>query len=358
MAIRFLCLCLVMLSLYGCTALGFYAQSVTGHMSLMMERDEIARILGDESRPDNLKQKLQLVLEIREFASDGLGLPRNDSYSTYVDTKQRFVVWNVLAAPEFSLELKEWCFLFAGCIKYRGYFSEQDAHEYSVELSKQGLEVYVGGAIAYSTLGWFDDPVLNTFVNYPDANLAGLIFHELAHQQLYVKNDSAFNEGFATLVEMEGVKRWLAANSRVGGDDLALQKYQTLKQRKKTFVAMINATNDKLRSLYGSTASEEEKRQQKSNIILQLREQYQLTKKQWDNYTGYDAWFGSDINNAQLASVATYQDYVPAFQQLLIENRGDLNQFFDAAKALGKLDIDTRNQQLQRLRATFDAAVL
>jgi predicted aminopeptidase len=340
------------LLLSGCSSLSYYSQSVFGHLGLMMQREDIPELLEQGQISDELKQKLRFVIEARRFATEVLSLPDNGSYTSYVDTKQPFVVWNVVAAAELSLDLKKWCFVFAGCISYKGYYAEKDALQYATTLKHEGLDVYVRGATAYSTLGWFDDPVLNTFIKYPEPNLAGIIFHELAHQKLYIKNDSAFNEGFATLVEKEGVRRWLA-NRR--SDPAVLEKYQQRKDRRLQFNRMIVSTNDRLRKLYASTISDSAKREQKNRQKEQLRLEYGRLKKQWGDYAGYDKWMAKELNNAQLGSVSTYQDLVPALQQLLTQNNNDLDAFYIAAQQLGELDPEVRKQKLAVLGGSNEA---
>lgn len=342
-------LSLAMLVISGCGNLGYYAQSISGQMEILRKRESIEGLLENPQLDTSLRRKLSLVQEIRTYASDALGLPNNDSYRSYVDLKRPYVVWNVFAAPEFSFDLKEWCFPFAGCVRYRGYFSRDDAETYAGGLKQEGYDVYVGGVEAYSTLGWFDDPVLNTILRRDDARLAALIFHELAHQQLYVNGDTAFNEGFASTVEVEGVKRWLANKN-----DQQLQlEYNKHSQRQQQFVALVETTRERLDRLYQSDLSDVDKRLQKKSLIAQLQSDYQQLKTEWDGYRGYDAWFSTDMNNAQLANVFTYQDYVPAFQHLLQQQHGDFPAFYRAVAQLAALDKDEREQALHSLNDTI-----
>ena len=344
---KWLLLLPMLLLLAGCSNLGYYAQSIAGQFELLSQRQPIAEVLQDRAVDPALKDKLRKVLEIRTYASETLALPDNDSYRSYVDLKRPYVVWNVFAAPEFSFQLKEWCFPFAGCVRYRGYFAEQDARAYAASLRRQDMDVYVGGVSAYSTLGWFDDPMLNTIIHRDTVNLAGLVFHELAHQQLYVKGDSAFNEGFATTVEIEGVKRWLAQQ----GDAQLSDRYQQQKDRRKQFVELVMQTRDSLEKLYRSGVASPVMRTRKKAIQQHMRGQYQLLKQQWQGYAGYDGWFAGELNNAQLAAVTTYEDYVPAFQQLLKQQHGDLRAFYKAAAGIGALEPAARSKALQLLLA-------
>ncbi|MFV2056052.1 MAG: aminopeptidase, partial [Thiohalomonadales bacterium] len=330
----------------------YYSQSVFGHLGLMMQREDITELLQKDEIPEKLKKKLRFVMEVRQFATEILHLADNDSYTTYVDTQQAYVIWNVVAAPELSLKLTKWCFVFAGCISYKGYYAHSDATDYAETLREEGFDVYVRGATAYSTLGWFDDPVLNTFINYSGPNLAGIIFHELAHQKLYVKNDSAFNESFATFVEKEGVRLWLASQD---ADPQALQKYQQHKQRRKDFNHLIVDTNERLRKVYSGSESDQEKRAQKKIQIEQLQHRYSSLKQKWGGYTGYDAWMARGINNAQLGSVGTYQDWLPAFQGLFAANEANLLDFYRAAEALSELTPEQRDDALKEYSAMIVA---
>lgn len=330
----------------SCSNLTYYWQSARGHMSIMSQRQDIDELLQKPDLQPALRNKLALVKEIRAFASQQLQLPDNDSYTQYADIHRKYVVWNVFAAPEFSLQLKKWCFLFVGCVGYRGYYDEQDAKALAEQIKKdENLEVYVGVALAYSTLGWFDDPVLNTFINYPQANLAGLIFHELTHQLIYIKNDAAFNESLATMVEIEGVKRWLAAHPQ-SGDGL---RYEKEKKVRKAFIGLLLQSNEQLKQLYQSDLPDSVKRRKKTEIIEQLKSRFQAKKQTLQELSVYDRWFNKPINNARLGSVATYQDYVPAFQQLLRECQGDLAVFYQRVGTLSELQKEQREAELNQL---------
>lgn len=337
-----LSLLLVLMPLAGCSTVSYYRQSIGGQLELWKKRQPIADLLTAPGMSDVLREKLQTTLAIRDFASTELALPDNDSYRSYADLQRPFVVWNVFAAQPFELNLKRWCFPFAGCVGYRGYFSQSDAQEFADGLAAKGMDVYVGGVAAYSTLGWFDDPLLNTVLNRPPARIAGLIFHELAHQQLYVEGDTAFNEGFATAVQLEGVRRWLAKY----GDETQRRDYAQFQRRQTDFVTLVTAARDRLRAVYALGADKTDMRTQKTAIQAELRQQYQRLKKRWDGYSGYDAWFAQPLNNAQLAAVTTYRDRVPAFQQLLAQQHGDMAAFYKACAALGELPASERRLAL------------
>jgi predicted aminopeptidase len=319
--------------LTGCANFGFYAQSIGGQMQILERQRPIEDVLLDPRTPSGLREKLHTVLQIRDFASRELGLPDNASYRQYADLQRPYVVWNVFAAPEFSVKLKKWCFMFAGCVSYRGYFNKEKAEAYAADLRKRGYDVYVGGVSAYSTLGWFDDPVLNTVINRPNVEIAGLIFHELAHQLLYVRDDTVFNESFATAVELEGTRRWLA---RFGTpDDRALHARAVT--REKEFVALIAQYRDRLSALYALEGSDAEKRAGKQRLFEQLARDYAELKAGWGGYTGYDRWLGQSLNNARIGALATYTDLLPAFNGLLTVTHGRLGDFYAAARDLGNM---------------------
>ena len=339
---------LICLTVSGCSSLSFYYQSVAGQMELLVKREPINEILEDPEQNAELKAKLAMVLEMRTFASEHLALPNNDSYRSYVDLGRPYVLWNVFAAPEFSFDMKQWCFPVAGCVNYRGYFTEADAKHYADQLATESYDVYVGGVPAYSTLGWFDDPVLNTIIRRSEIRLAGLLFHELAHQQLYVPGDTAFNEGFATAVEEEGVKRWLSHR----GAEVNIEEIKQQQQRHKDFVELVGNVRDRLKALYKLKLADTEMRARKKVIIADMLSEYEKIKTRWDGYNGYDRWFAKDINNAQLAAVATYQDYVPAFSQLLQQHGGDFRAFYQAAAELAELEKPEREHAIQKLLST------
>jgi predicted aminopeptidase len=345
---RLLLLTLALPALAGLGGCGYYFQAVRGHFQIMGERVPIDDVIDDPGTPAEVRARLELVREARVFASDELQLPDNDSYTTYVALDRSFVVWNVFAAPEFSVEPKRWCFPVAGCVVYRGYFAEDDANEYAGRLAADGWDTYVGGVAAYSTLGRFDDPVLSTMLRWPDYRLAGLLFHELAHQVVYVKDDSEFNESFATAVEEEGLARWLADR----GEDAVLVEYRADRERQGAFGLLIEDTRARLAELYRRPLDEAAMRAAKAAEFAALRERYRALRDAWGGYAGYDAWFDLPLNNAQLVPVATYRRYVPAFRALLRESEGDLGAFYDACRQLGALSPDARRERLEALLRT------
>jgi len=341
---RLILLAPLVLALGGC---GYYAQSIRGQWELISKRQSIEALLADPQTPAALREKLRRVQQIRHFAGVQLALPDNGSYRDYADLGRPFVVWNVFAARPLSMRLETWCFPVAGCVGYRGYFDEAEARIYAATLAAQGLETHVAGISAYSTLGWFDDPLLNTVMARSEARLAGLIFHELAHQRVYVQGDTAFNEAFASAVEQEGVRRWLAQN----GDVRQKVEDARFRRRQDDFVDLVTATRDRLAVLYASDLPEAKKHARKAQIIAELRTAYAVLKRRWGGYAGYDAWFAGPLNNPQLAAVTTYRDGVPAFQALLRELGGDLEAFYQKVEALGELPVQERQIRLRHLSA-------
>lgn len=342
-AVSLVLLLLLVCALSACATLQYYSQSISGHMEIMRLQQPIDELIKSDSVDEALKARLVEISSMRRFASDELALPDNDSYTYYADIQRPFVVWNVFAAPEFSLELKQWCFPVVGCLSYRGFFSRQDARAFADQLRLQGYDTYTGGVRAYSTLGWFSDPVLNTFLDYEKPRLAGLVFHELAHQQLYVKGDTTFNESFASAVEFEGARRWLEQHG--SSDDL--RKYQAAEQRRDAILRLVSAAREQLAVIYGSEQPEAIRQATKLRIQNKLKSDYQQLKQTWGpGAQTYDAWFAGELNNAQLAAMATYRDYVPLFQQLLLRAGNDFQQFYSLAGTIAKAPASERQEQL------------
>ena len=324
----------------GCSTIGYYSQAVGGHLKLMSAREPIDELLASDSTDPELRTKLQTLVDARQFAVDTLKLPENDSYNSYAATGRRYVTWNVVAAEEFSLSAKTWCFPVAGCVSYKGYFAEEDAKAYAAELSEQNLDVIIGGATAYSTLGWFDDPVLDTMLNGGDIRYVGTLFHELAHQVLYIKDDSNFNEAFASFVEQEGLRIWLADR----GQQDRIERYNTILERSEGFTALLKTTRGKLVELYKQELSDEIKRERKQRVFDEMQSDYQLLKQSWDGYSGYDGWFSREINNARLISVATYRRFIPAFAAMYLDANRDLDSFYKQAKKVAAMPTDERRK--------------
>ena len=339
-------------ALSGCQTLGYYKQAIGGEYQILAHRQPIQKLIADARTTPELRAKFELVLLLRQFAEKELRLPVEGQYLRYVDLHRPYVVWNVHAAPEFSLEPKAWWYPVVGSLKYRGYFSEPDARSYAGKLEKKGWEVYVEGVEAYSTLGWFKDPLLNTFISEPEAELAEILFHELAHQRVFINGDTDFNEAFATAVGEEGARRWLRAK----GDPSLEQKYAAELERNEQFVHLVMTTRERLKVLYRDQPSAElpprkaeeaaSVRQPKALILAQLRENYAKLKADWGGTASYDRWFAKPLNNAQLNTVAAYFDLLPGFRALLQNDGGDLEKFYKDVSALGKLKKKERHRRV------------
>jgi predicted aminopeptidase len=342
--VRLAALLLVLLAagMAGCSTLSYYWQATRGQLALQSAARPIDEALADPTLDARIKPKLEAARKIRAFAISELGLPDNKSYTAYADLKRPFVVWSVVATPELSLKPMQWCFPVAGCVTYKGWFSKDAADDYAKGLRDEGYDVHVGGVPAYSTLGWFDDPLLNTFIQYPEGEIARLVFHELAHQLLYVQGDSTFNESFATAVEEFGVERWLAAF----GTAQMREQYVVFGKRKQDFRALLARFRGLLEDAYKS-GTDEEKRARKTALFKQLREEYEVIKRdQWGGFKGYDRWFDQPLSNAHLAAIGTYTQWLPAFRALLAREGNDIGKFYAATRALGQLSKSEREQAL------------
>ena len=328
------------------TSCSYYGQAAVGQAEILLKRRSIDRLLDDSSLSDERRLRLATVREMRDFAVRELALPDNKSYRTFVDLGRPYAVWNVYAAPELSTTPLTWCFPVAGCVAYRGYFREERALRFARKLREKGYDVDVGGVRAYSTLGWFADPVLSTFLGDSDARLAGLLFHELAHQIAYAPGDTRFNESFATTVEIEGLRRWLAA--RTDGEEI-MARHLREQERERQFLDLVLAGRDRLTAVYAEQITEEEKRRRKAEEMDRLREEYASLKESWGGDRLYDGFFAQDLNNAHLAVLGAYHDLVPAFQMLLAEHGEDLPAFYGAVRELAAVsDVVEREKRLLR----------
>lgn len=346
---------LVMLSLVmtGCYEWGYYRQAAAGQWQLLARRQDVGAVIADPRTSTEVRARLELAQQIRDFAVTELHLPDNKSYRTYADLERPYAVWNVVATPAYSLEPVTWCFPVAGCVPYRGYFTREDAEAFAARLREQGQDVRVYGVAAYSTLNWFDDPLLNTFIHYREPNLAGLIFHELAHQLIYVKHDGTFNESFAQAVEEIGTSRWLEER----GQSAQLEAHQQRQLQHRQFVDLLHETRRRLADFYADTEdrTKAQRQQGKEVLIEDFRQRYrQWQQEQWPESSRYDAWVSGPLNNAHFALVATYHDYVPAFFHILNQQDQNLPRFYDAVRKLAELHPDERRQQLQQLLPADD----
>jgi predicted aminopeptidase len=357
----------LLLCLSSCADLGYYWQSVEGHITLIKAARPVDDWLADAQTPEKLKAKLALTKKIRAFAAEELKLPDNPSYKRYADLKRKAVVWNVVAAPALSLKLKTWCFPIAGCVGYRGYFSETEAKLEAEILKKQDFDVSVYGVPAYSTLGWSNwaggDPLLSTFIGYPEGELARIVFHELAHQVVYVADDTSFNESFATAVERLGGARWLAKY----GSEVTKAEYGVYDGRRKQFRALTKATRFELAEIYSENkplvgnkyasiaikniANNEidsrEKIDIKNKAIENFKVQYESLKISWNGYAGYDNWV-KQANNASFGALAAYDDGVPHFEALFEQQGGDWLKFYEAVKKLAALPKEARQSAMKQ----------
>ena len=331
----------------GCADTRYYWQSVNGHLQLMQAARPVEQWLADPQAPAPLRERLELARRLRAFAVAEMALPDNASYHRYADLHRNAVVWNVVAAPPFSLTLKTWCFPVLGCVSYRGYFDEAQArHEASV-LQAQGMEVSVYGVPAYSTLGWMNwaggDPLLSTFIHYPEGELARLLFHELAHQVLYARDDTMFNESFATAVERLGGATWLQREA----SDMARTQYAAFDSRRRAFRALALLTRERLQQVYAQfgKAPETDLLVQKQAVMLSFRDQYAELKRQWGGYAGYDRWV-ADANNASMGTQGAYDELVPEFEALFVRTGRDWPAFYHAVRRIADLPSDERKKAL------------
>ncbi len=339
--------------LSGCQTAGYYAQAIRGEYQVLSQRQSVAEMMAKPTTDPLLRQKFELIERLRAFAAKELGLPIHRHYQTYVDLHRRFAVWNVHAAPAYSLEPKKWWYPMVGSLKYRGYFSEADARAYAAKIATQGYDVYTEGVEAYSTLGWFADPLLNTFIYHSEPELAEILFHELTHQRLFVNGDTDFNEAFATVVAEEGVRRWLTVSGNSAGRD----RYELDLERNRQFVSLVMNTRRQLHALYGEPPRGPARAwagrvgpawmcAEKEAILARSKEDYAYLKTTWGGVADYDGWFNRKLNNAQLNTIAVYYDLVPGLQALLRSNQGQFAPFYAAVRDLGKLPKAKRHQRL------------
>jgi len=334
---------LMVILFVSCQTVGYYGQAATGQISLLLGRQQIDSLLQTPDLDAETRRKLQLVLDAREFATQELNLQAGDSYLSFTALEQPYVLWNVFAAPEFSTEPTQWCYPIAGCVSYRGYFREEAAQRFAAQLTGQGLDVYSGGVDAYSTLGWFDDPLTSAVLRRPDHRLVALLFHEIAHQRLYLPGDTMFNESFATFVEQEGLRRWLERHPQGGlGEQIARET-----RMQEAFVALVTTHRDALKTLYAQALTTQEKRAGKQAVQDAMRADYAQFRETW-GYNGYDRWFAGPLNNAQLATVASYNALVPFFEAMLSDADGDLARFYLEVEAIMKLPAAERDRLLPR----------
>ena len=330
---------------------GYYGQAIRGQWELIHKPKPIEDILTHETTDDTLRRRLNIAVAARAFSTEQLGLPDNKSYTRYADLERPFVVWSVVATPRYSLDPETWCFPIAGCVNYKGYFKQKGAEKYANKLMGKGLDVYVGGVPAFSTLGKLNDPILNTMFRRGEIGVVSIIFHELAHQEIYVKGDTPFNEAFASAVEEEGIRRWF---QQPGSDTQKLKSYHEDKKRRAGFTQIIESAQSRLREIYARNISDEEKEALKQQEFRRLKNDYQVLKRSWGGTGGYDTWFDRDLNNAHLASVANYESYLPAFRVILNQESKDLERFYDRCRLLADMDQEGRDRAMRELLAVME----
>lgn len=329
------------LLLSACSSVGYYLQAIDGQLSIFNHEQPINKLLAQKRLAPGLRQKLELIQRARQFAATKLDLPVGDSYTSYVDLRRPFVTWNVIATPPYSVVPQQWCYLFAGCFNYRGYFHKQDAIDFARKLKKQGKDVAVAGAWAYSTLGWFDDPVLSTMLDHDNSDVVGTLFHELGHRTVYVDNDSSFNESFANTVEQVGLRRWYAAMGRPG----EFHAFMRRQEERKQVIQLLQQTRKQLQQIYAEPISDKQKQLLKVQAFVHLKQAYRAWRDKHD-YAVYDAWVKQKLNNADLALIATYDDKIPAFRAMLDSVHGKLPAFYRLVRKVGKLSPKKRNMVL------------
>lgn len=335
--------------LAGCADTSYYLQSARGHLSLLQAARPVQDWLDDAATPADLRSRLELAQRMRRFAVEKLGLPDNASYHRYADLHRRSVVWNAVAAPPYSLRLKTWCFPFTGCIGYRGYFDEGDAQAKAAQLRAEGLESAVYGVPAYSTLGWLNwlggDPLLSTFIRYPDGELARLLFHELAHQMVYVQDDTTFNESYATAVERIGGAEWL----RTQASAAARSEYAAFDARRRAVRALMLDTRRALEVVYDDVDNPEPMAARKAKVMRHFHAAYETLKRErWDGFAGYDAYIAR-ANNAIFGVQAAYDSMVPAFEALFAREGADWHRFHEAVAMLARQPRAERDAVLREL---------
>ncbi|MBX8473825.1 aminopeptidase [Pseudomonas cichorii] len=333
-----------MVLLCGCSSLSYYGQLASGQLKLLQAREPVEDIISDPGRDPKLRQRLAYAQQARTFASAHLHLPDNKSYRLYADLGRPYVVWNVFATDEFSLDPVTHCFPIAGCVAYRGYYSLGGARGEAALQRQAGKDVYMSGIEAYSTLGWFNDPILSSMMGWGDERLATLIFHELAHQRFYVKDDTEFNESYASFVEQEGTRQWRAARG------LAPENVSQ-STRRDQFTRLVLDTRERLKALYRQPLTAEVMRERKAAEFERLRREYrQVRDEQWGGDKRFDGWINSPMNNAKLLPFGLYDQWVPAFEALFKQVNGDWVAFFEAVEKLGALPVTERKARLQTLQ--------
>ncbi|WP_242671946.1 aminopeptidase [Stutzerimonas kirkiae] len=328
--------------LAGCSS--YYGQLATGQLELLRQRQPVAALVDDPGTAPALRERLANAQEARRFASERLALPDNGSYRQYADLGRPYVVWNLFATPEFSVEPLTRCFPIAGCVAYQGYYRQGAARGQAAVLRRQGFDTHVAGVEAYSTLGWFDDPLLNTMLRRNDEQLAGLIFHELAHQRLYVRDDTTFNESYASFVERQGLREWRRQQGLPEHGQPAREAYREV-------VELLLDSRERLRALYAQPHDEAVMRRLKQAEFDRLRTAYRLLRERPGQppLPGFERWFQQPLNNATLLPFGLYDRWVAAFSRLFEQSQGDWQEFHQRVESLAAMPLEQRNGRLQEL---------
>ena len=332
----------VIFLLSACSDLGYYWHSTKGHLALMNKRVDIDDMLGQSDLDADLRQRLLLVQQIRAFSVDKLALPKTGSYGNYVQLDRPYLLQNLFAANEFSTQLHNWCFLVVGCLSYRGYYDEELLSEYVDQLRAENFDIHIGYVPAYSTLGWFDDPVLSSFINWPDYRLAGLLFHELTHQRIYIDDDTQFNESLAVAVQQAGTELWLKSID----ENTQLDEFMRWIEYRREVILLIEQTRGKLSQLYKTELDDPIKRDKKQAIFTTSREEYSAIAERLNYRDGFKDWFAGELNNAKIGSISAYNVYVPAFLAIIIALDYDFSAFFDTVEEIGAMDRTARERCL------------
>ena len=343
----------LLILLCGCSDIGYYWHSARGHLAVMNQRVDIEELLADETLDSRLGERLRLVQEIREFSVTRLALPDNGSYHSYVDLGRPFLVQNLFAAPEFSTRLHQWCYPIIGCASYRGYYDQERLRAYAANLEAGGLETYIGNVPAYSTLGWFDDPVLSSFIDWPEYRLAGLLFHELTHQRIYIDDDTTFNESLASAVQQAGTRLWLQSLAR----DEDIRRLAAWNSYRDEVIALIEALRQRLADVYDAAIDDDSKRERKITAIAEARRAHDAIAARHGVTGGFHKWFAEGMNNAKIGSIAAYNAELPAFAAMLERLEFDFEAFFDYVDELGGLDKPQRDARLQAWRDSGTAEI-
>jgi len=343
--IRWLLYASLLWFLSACSSLSYYQQAIGGQIELLQKRKPISTVVKDPDVDPVTRARLLLLQQARVFAVNDLMLPDNDSYKDYADLGRPYAMWSVFVTPAYSLQPRQWCYPLLGCVSYRSYFSRVQAQAYADSMESSGNDVYIAGVPAYSTLGWFDDPVLNTMMHWQDYDLVGTLFHELAHQKFYIKDETIFNESLAKAIEQEGLRRWMDAQK----DASQFKQYLLESEREKEFIELVLATRKELQSLYQSELPKKEMFKAKMQVFRSMRAAYLQLRQRWGGYDIYDHWMLSGVNNAKVQSIATYYNYVPAFMRMLTQQQGNIEKFYLAIDAVMEMTAEERQAYLLEL---------